>query len=127
MSADWLRVGLERLMAQWREQSAKDRDHGDSYRIGRGWGLEECADEVAALLHAHPPVDLYAQIRALPRNAHTITRNDGLTWKIEYVAWADLAALLAPITSPSAPVPAPQSVAPDPAPVATDTRPPDHT
>jgi hypothetical protein len=59
--------------------------------------IMELEGELAALLHAHPPApDLIAQIRALPRNAHTITRNDGLTWKIEYVAWADLAALLPP-------------------------------
>jgi hypothetical protein len=104
MSADGLRVGLEQVIEECERQAA----FLDKYRFmpegGTVWAeihresaarISNLLSRVAALLHAHPPApDLLAQIRALPRNAHTITRNDGLTWKIEYVAWADLAALL---------------------------------
>lgn len=44
-----LRSALEALIQGWRAQAERHKKHGDCYRIGQGWGLEQCADELAAL------------------------------------------------------------------------------
>ena len=41
---------IEALLKKWREQAERHKKHGDSYRIGQGWGMVQCADELDALL-----------------------------------------------------------------------------
>jgi predicted Zn-ribbon and HTH transcriptional regulator len=41
---------LQSLAAQWRTKAERHKEHGDAYRVGEGWGLVECADELEALL-----------------------------------------------------------------------------
>ena len=41
---------IEALLKEWREQAERHKKHGDSYRIGQGWGMVQCADELDALL-----------------------------------------------------------------------------
>lgn len=38
------------LVGKWRESAARHKEHGDCYRVGKSWGLTECADELAALI-----------------------------------------------------------------------------
>lgn len=45
-----LRTRLEQLIAKWRDDAARHEKHGDCYRKGQGWGLNDCADELKALL-----------------------------------------------------------------------------
>jgi hypothetical protein len=40
---------LEALIAKWRREAEQHKIHGDCYRKGQGWGLRDCADELAAL------------------------------------------------------------------------------
>ena len=47
------RARLVALISDWRKRADRHNRHGDSYRIGEGWGLTEAADELATLL---PPV-----------------------------------------------------------------------
>jgi hypothetical protein len=42
------------LVEKWRKDAARHKKHGDCYRVGEGWGLEECADELDALLVQTP-------------------------------------------------------------------------
>jgi hypothetical protein len=43
---------LRELVAKWVFEAEQHRKHGDCYRVGQGWGLAQCADELAALLPA---------------------------------------------------------------------------
>lgn len=69
MSADGLRVGLERQIAKWRQTAIEERARAEALRspkidfqypqgalvLSRAYCLEQLASELAALLHAHPP------------------------------------------------------------------------
>jgi hypothetical protein len=69
MSADGLRVGLERQIAKWRQTAIEERARAEVLRspkidfqypqgalvLSRAYCLEQLANELAALLHAHPP------------------------------------------------------------------------
>lgn len=43
---------LEKLAEKWRTDAERHRQYGDCYRIGEGWGIVECADELQKLLVA---------------------------------------------------------------------------
>ena len=50
--ADAMSQELRALVEKWRYDADRHKTHGDSYRIGQGWALDECADELAAALDA---------------------------------------------------------------------------
>lgn len=54
------RDAIQALIQQWREKAERHRKHGDCYRVGQGWGLAECADELEALLTAEARVEPHA-------------------------------------------------------------------
>jgi hypothetical protein len=69
--ADDLRAAAERLAVEWRAKAERDHKHGDCYRIGRGWGLVDCADDLQALLDALAAAPRHAADCEL-RRGHTI-------------------------------------------------------
>lgn len=52
---------LRAIVEQWRSEARRHAQFGDAYRVGQGWGLVQCADELEArittLLLAEPPPD----------------------------------------------------------------------
>jgi CMP-N-acetylneuraminic acid synthetase len=47
-----LQAAAERLRDIWRAESARHKKYGDCYRVGQGWGMEQCANELDAVLSA---------------------------------------------------------------------------
>lgn len=45
---------LRDLVKKWEREAERHKIHGDSYRIGQGWAMSDCADELEALLAASP-------------------------------------------------------------------------
>lgn len=43
-------AALKTLIEKWQLEGEQHKKHGDSYRIGQGWGLVDCADQLSALL-----------------------------------------------------------------------------
>lgn len=49
-----LRATLGSLVELWRGVANRHKTHGDCYRVGQGWGMEQCADELEQVLGAAP-------------------------------------------------------------------------
>jgi hypothetical protein len=61
---------LRALVAKWRDQAERHKTHGDCYRIGEGWGINECADELDALLASSAPlVEQWRPIETAPKGS----------------------------------------------------------
>lgn len=43
---------LRALVQKWREMAEQHKTHGDCYRKGQGWGMEDCSKELEAVLSA---------------------------------------------------------------------------
>lgn len=48
--ADAVTAAGRTLIEKWRDEAERHKKHGDCYRVGEGWGLGECADELEAVL-----------------------------------------------------------------------------
>lgn len=44
------REALVKLAEKWDAEAVRHKKHGDSYRVGQGWGMEQCATELQELL-----------------------------------------------------------------------------
>jgi hypothetical protein len=40
------------LIEKWREKAEQHKKHGDCYRVGEGWALDQCADELEPVVQA---------------------------------------------------------------------------
>ena len=49
---DAARARLLALVKSWHTQAGLHKTHGDTYRIGQGWGLEQAANELDSALLA---------------------------------------------------------------------------
>ena len=45
---------IQQVIERWRHEAARHKKHGDSYRVGQGWGMEQCAEELVAALTPAP-------------------------------------------------------------------------
>lgn len=46
---------VRKLIEKWNDDARRHSRNGDSYRIGEGWGLKACADELDALITSATP------------------------------------------------------------------------
>jgi len=47
-------AALGDLIEKWRAEAQRHAIHGDSYRVGQGWGLADCANQLEAALRGSP-------------------------------------------------------------------------
>jgi hypothetical protein len=43
---------VKALIEKWRARAERHKKHGDCYRVGQGWGMDECADELEPVVQA---------------------------------------------------------------------------